>query len=143
MAVNESERTPIGALLVQMRKAKGMTQKQAGEASGVSPSLIALIESGDRNASPETVEAIAIGLNLSEAEQERLLAARSLTKRLARDVALAEGKPPAPLTPPADLTPDVIDLSGLSVEARAWVLGAVEALRNVTPSARTSGDGES
>ncbi|MFE9450408.1 helix-turn-helix domain-containing protein [Streptomyces sp. NPDC006739] len=70
-----SERAAFGALLRELRMARSLTIEGLSEASGVSVRGIGDLERG-RRAAPQrrTVAALADGLELSEAERERLLA---------------------------------------------------------------------
>lgn len=54
--------------LREERKKKGMSQKELGEKLGVSQAMIAQYEKGDRNPKKETIEKIAIALELPTSE---------------------------------------------------------------------------
>lgn len=50
--------------LAQWRKERGLTQKTLGDKSGVSPTLIAMIETGERQASRLNADDIAAALEV-------------------------------------------------------------------------------
>lgn len=92
MAIEEHNRTPIGALLVQMRTERKLTQKALALAAGLSASLVALIETGERNASRDAIDAFGRAMSLSDSEVERLVSARNQTKLLTDDGLIASSE---------------------------------------------------
>lgn len=56
----------IGNAIKQIRKEKGLTQKQLSSKSGVSQTSLSLIEKGQTQAGKETLEKIAIGLGVKQ-----------------------------------------------------------------------------
>ncbi len=64
--------------LERLRSARGLTQKQLADLSvGVSAGYVALLETGQRRPSIETVSALATALSCSESERKSLFGARS------------------------------------------------------------------
>lgn len=54
--------------LKSIRKSKGISQAKLAEMAGLSPSVIAMIETGDRTGSVETWQKISIALNVEMSE---------------------------------------------------------------------------
>lgn len=70
----DKDRGPLGEALKRLRGSTG--QRALATLSGVSESLIANIEIGDRNGSKDTIEKLAAALRLPKAGRNELLAAR-------------------------------------------------------------------
>ncbi|WP_342571476.1 helix-turn-helix transcriptional regulator [Paenibacillus sp. FSL R5-0749] len=58
-------RNSIGERIRAIRKAKGLTQQQLAELSGLDDAYIGSVERGERNFSVDTLEKITIGLKVS------------------------------------------------------------------------------
>ncbi|UMY54871.1 MULTISPECIES: helix-turn-helix domain-containing protein [Paenibacillus] len=58
-------RNSVGERIRAIRKAKGLTQQQLAELSGLDDAYIGSVERGERNFSIDTLEKILIGLNVS------------------------------------------------------------------------------
>lgn len=54
--------------LYEIRRARGMTQRQIAEAVGVEPDHISKLENGDRKLSPEWIDRLSKVLNCSKGE---------------------------------------------------------------------------
>lgn len=84
-------RNSVGERIRAIRKAKGLTQQQLAELSGLDDAYIGSLERGERNFSIDTLEKILLGLeihpleifhtnpSLNEAEKTRLLALDEFT----------------------------------------------------------------
>lgn len=58
-------RNSVGERIRAIRKAKGLTQQQLAELSGLDDAYIGSLERGERNFSIDTLEKIIVGLNIS------------------------------------------------------------------------------
>ncbi|WP_127547448.1 helix-turn-helix domain-containing protein [Paenibacillus amylolyticus] len=58
-------RNTVGERIRKFRKAKGLTQQQLAELSGLDDAYIGSVERGERNFSIDTLEKIVGGLNIS------------------------------------------------------------------------------
>ncbi|MBR2565214.1 MAG: helix-turn-helix transcriptional regulator [Paenibacillus sp.] len=58
-------RNSVGEQIRAIRKAKGLTQQQLAELSGLDDAYIGSVERGERNFSIDTLEKIIVGLNIS------------------------------------------------------------------------------
>ncbi|WP_154985716.1 helix-turn-helix domain-containing protein [Paenibacillus polysaccharolyticus] len=58
-------RNSVGERIRAVRKAKGLTQQQLAELSGLDDAYIGSVERGERNFSIDTLEKILLGLKLS------------------------------------------------------------------------------
>ncbi|MDP9700371.1 transcriptional regulator with XRE-family HTH domain [Paenibacillus intestini] len=58
-------RNSVGERIRAIRKAKGFTQQQLAELSGLDDAYIGSLERGERNFSIDTLEKIILGLNIS------------------------------------------------------------------------------
>ena len=118
-----ADRTPLGALVAELRAAKAMSQKALATATRtLSPSMIAAIEAGNRAGSHEAVEAIADGLRVSADQRLALHAARARTKRVLSTHEVLDDE--------TQLEAGQVDVRDLDREDRAKVIGYVHALRN-------------
>ncbi|KOY14296.1 helix-turn-helix domain-containing protein [Paenibacillus xylanivorans] len=57
-------RNSVGERIRAIRKAKGLTQQQLAELSGLDDAYIGSVERGERNFSIDTLEKIILGLNI-------------------------------------------------------------------------------
>ncbi|MEC0109507.1 helix-turn-helix transcriptional regulator [Paenibacillus taichungensis] len=57
-------RNSVGERIRAIRKAKGLTQQQLAELSGLDDAYIGSVERGERNFSVDTLEKIIVGLNI-------------------------------------------------------------------------------
>lgn len=61
-------RNLVGDRIRAIRKAKGLTQQQLAELSGLDDAYIGSVERGERNFSIDTLDKIVLGLNISAYE---------------------------------------------------------------------------
>jgi predicted transcriptional regulator len=66
MAINTLGRSLNGPAIYEMRRELGISQGALARAVGISQSLMSRIESGEQNAKPDVVEAIAQELKLAD-----------------------------------------------------------------------------
>ena len=94
----ELDQLPFGAVLQYFRRAALQTQGDLARAVGYPPTLISMIERGQRFPRRETVEEFAAALGLLPEEREALLTAhtRTATQRAAGKVSRAQAKAPIP-----------------------------------------------
>ena len=66
MAINTLGRAVRGDVIYEIRRELGISQGALAAAAGISQSLMSRIESGERNALPDVLEAIAAELNVDK-----------------------------------------------------------------------------
>jgi DNA-binding XRE family transcriptional regulator len=76
MAVVTIGRTPLAERIILERAARAWSQTELAERAGVSPSTVALAETGGTKTSPRTLYRIALALDLDPIELLRLPQAR-------------------------------------------------------------------
>lgn len=84
---------------------------ELAERAGISQTFISRLESGERGASRENVEALASALQVSDIERYRMLVAAQWM---------------APLGPPLDQLVEILWSDGLPSDVRARLLAAIE-----------------
>jgi len=116
--------TTFGAVLRELRTQRGWSQVAVAAATEgrLSPSMVALIESGKRSPGHDTVDALADALGVSARVRAELHAARKADRA-------TPPAPPAPM-PPGPTKLDMVSLHGLTPEQRLRVLGYIDALRH-------------
>jgi transcriptional regulator with XRE-family HTH domain len=116
VAAEQTERGEHARLVVEARRAAGLTQRELAEQVGVSPGAIGRVEAGTLTLSSDATTAMATAVGADEALRQALLSSREgvararfrrrrpsrsefdeLVERVAKlEAQLASGSPPAP-----------------------------------------------
>jgi len=111
----------FGVLLRELRLARGVSQASLAGRAGIDRSYVNRMEAGGRGApAPESTEALALALELTDHEADRLFAAAGLLPRSLRRL--------GPADPTILLLAQRLTDPRLSVAARAALRSTVEAI---------------